>query len=304
MCAETPRPISAGRAWLTLFRIPNLFTVPGDPLAGVMLAAAALEIVPAGTALFSTLGASLALYSAGLLANDYCDRKVDARERPHRPIPSGAVSEKAVLVMAIILTTAGLLLAALGGKSTLLIAFILSITSWFYNAAGKRTAWLAPVKMGLCRGLNLLLGATVLGVPGLISRPALIAASLMTGYVALITAAARYEAEEGDPGIPSWIPRLMPFTLTAGLLAIIQPKGLALGLALMAVIWSSLLGYQLSRSSSPSMTQKSIGGLIRGLILIQAALCASAGPAGQSMAILLLILFPVSGWFGKWFYGS
>ncbi len=304
MCADPTRPTSAGKAWLALFRIPNLFTVPGDPLAGVMLAAAALDLVPAGTALFSTLGAALALYSSGLLANDYCDRAVDVRERPQRPIPSGAVPAKAVLMLAIILTAAGLLLAARAGQTTLLVALTLSITSWFYNAVGKRMAWLAPINMGVCRGLNLLMGAAILGLPGVMSKPVLIAAVLMTAYIALITAAARHEADENGPGIPAWIPRVMPFTLTAGLLAIIQPRGLALGLALMAVIWSSFLSYQLLRSSSPSMTQKTIGWLIRGLILVQATLCASAGPAGQSMAILLLILFPVSGWFSKWFHGS
>ena len=42
------------RAWLEILRVPNLPTVPGDPLAGVLLAAAAAGgAVPWGAASFA-----------------------------------------------------------------------------------------------------------------------------------------------------------------------------------------------------------------------------------------------------------
>ena len=54
----------------------------------------------AGAALTGTLGpqaaglsaASVCLYWAGMSANDWADRDLDAKERPERPIPSGRVT--------------------------------------------------------------------------------------------------------------------------------------------------------------------------------------------------------------------
>jgi hypothetical protein len=72
----------------------------------------------------------------------------------------------------------------------------------------------------------------------------------------------------------------------------------------MALLWTIVWIVQLKPEAPPAQVQLAIGGLIRGLILTQAAPCASCGPAGQALALLLLAAFPVSGWIGKWFYGS
>ena len=71
--------------WLRLLRFPNLFTVPGDPLAGFFLAGAA---APPGNALLA-VGAALCFYVCGLVLNDLVDVGEDARERPGRPLPAG-----------------------------------------------------------------------------------------------------------------------------------------------------------------------------------------------------------------------
>ncbi|MEA3189035.1 MAG: hypothetical protein QOD99_2865, partial [Chthoniobacter sp.] len=71
------------RTWLQLFRAPNLFTVPGDPLAGYLL-------VVRGSfngAVLPAIGASICFYAAGLLMNDLADFAEDRRERPERPLP-------------------------------------------------------------------------------------------------------------------------------------------------------------------------------------------------------------------------
>ena len=54
------------RTWLQLLRAPNLFTVPGDPLAGYLLACyGAVE-----PRVLLPVFASLCFYSSGLLVND------------------------------------------------------------------------------------------------------------------------------------------------------------------------------------------------------------------------------------------
>lgn len=292
-------------SWLALFRPPNLLTVPGDPLAGALLASTAAGVPPALPTLLAAMGAALCLYAGGLLANDYFDRSVDARERPSRPIPSGAIKARGVLVAALLITLAGLMLAAEGGKNVLLVACLLAASAWFYNAVGKRIVWLGPLNMGVCRGLSLLMGAALIGSRYLTGTSVLIAALLLTAVVAAITLAARNEARtDAASRCPKWVAWLIPLILASGLLLLIHRPGLALGLAAMALTWSVLWSVNLARATTPAATQQAIGGLIRGLILIQTALCAASGPTGQACALLLLIAFPVSGWLGKWFYGS
>ena len=75
------------RAWLQLFRVPNLFTVPGDPLAGFLIATGG----HLDTRALCAVLASLAIYAAGLAMNDLADFAEDKSERPKRPLPSGAI---------------------------------------------------------------------------------------------------------------------------------------------------------------------------------------------------------------------
>lgn len=303
--SDNDSPERGWKAWLSLFRPPNLLTVPGDPLAGTLLAAATLGITPPFPPLLAIMGAALCLYTAGLLANDYLDHAIDARERPDRPIPSGAVRPGGVLIAALLLTTAGILLAAEAGPTSLSVASLLAASSWFYNAFGKRISWLGPLNMGLCRGLSLLMGAALFGPDGLASPQVLLAAALLTAFIAAITLAARHEASPDESNrVPKWLAVLIPVILATGLLALIRTPVLALGLAAMALAWTALWSINLSRATSSLGTQRAIGGFIRGLILVQTALCASSGPTGEACALLLLAAFPVSGWLGRWFYGS
>ncbi|MFE1886870.1 UbiA family prenyltransferase, partial [Streptomyces diastatochromogenes] len=109
--------MSRYRAWVELLRLPALFTVPGDALAG----AAAVRVRPnRRTAL--AVGSSLCLYEAGMTLNDWADRAEDAVERPHRPLPSGRVRPGAALAAACALTAAGLALAGRAGRPALAVA--------------------------------------------------------------------------------------------------------------------------------------------------------------------------------------
>ncbi len=85
------------RAWLELLRPPNLFTVPGDVVAGWFLAGG--SGAKAGT-VAALAASSLCIYSAGLVINDLADVETDRRERPGRPIASGRVSPRAALFLA------------------------------------------------------------------------------------------------------------------------------------------------------------------------------------------------------------
>ncbi len=150
-----PRPAARARAWAELLRLPALFTVPGDALAG-----AAATGAHAHPRTLLAIGSSLCLYEAGMALNDWADRAEDAVERPHRPLPSGRVHPTAALAAACAFTGAGLALAARAGRPALTVAVPLAATVWAYDLALKHTP-AGPVAMATARGLDLLLGAAV-----------------------------------------------------------------------------------------------------------------------------------------------
>ncbi|MGW7220124.1 SCO3242 family prenyltransferase [Streptomyces sp. NPDC054826] len=214
-----PRPavpgVGPGRlgAWAELLRLPALFTVPGDALAG----AAAAGARP-GVRTLLAVGSSVCLYEAGMALNDWADREEDARERPHRPIPSGRIRPAAALTAAGALTGAGLALAAGAGRPALAVAAPLAATVWAYDLALKHTP-AGPAAMAAARGLDLLLGAAATtgaqddggrdggggggaggragGGAGRATRAALPSAVLLGGHTLAVTAVSRRETTGG-----------------------------------------------------------------------------------------------------------
>jgi 4-hydroxybenzoate polyprenyltransferase len=204
------------RAYVELTRLPNLLTAAADVVMGFLFTHLVFEHedrAPLGLA----IAASCCLYAAGVVLNDYFDRELDAVERPERPIPSGRVSAPAAARLGWTLLTLGVLLGAASGWTAyatapelgrpvdlwplalrpMLVAMGLAAAIVLYDRALKRTP-AGPVGMGLCRGLNVLLGmsVTVLAWSG---AHYLVAAALGT-YVTGLTWFARREAGPSSRG--------------------------------------------------------------------------------------------------------
>ncbi|MBL3666250.1 UbiA family prenyltransferase [Streptomyces sp. M2CJ-2] len=301
---RTSRPRS-GRAgaWAELLRLPALFTVPGDALAG----AAAAGARPGPRTLLA-IGSSLCLYEAGMALNDWADRAEDAVERPHRPLPSGRIRPAAALTAAGALTGAGLALAAGAGRPALAVAAPLAATVWAYDLALKHTP-AGPAAMAAARGLDLLLGAAATGGG---TRAALPSAALLGTHTLAVTAVSRRETTGGSVLAPlaalattGALTRLVtrPTRLPAGRRAAAAP-GLpgsshagrpprttsalttALGAAYAATAARSYLHATLN--PSPPLTQRAVGSGIRATIPLQAALAARSGSAVTSLLVAAL----------------
>ncbi len=199
------------RAWAELLRLPALFTVPGDALAG-----AAATAVPHNSRTLLAIGSSLCLYEAGMALNDWADREEDAAERPHRPLPSGRVRPAAALTAACALTAGGLALAARAGRPALAVAVPLAATVWAYDLRLKYTP-AGPAAMGAARALDLLLGAAA--TSGRI-RPALPSAALLGTHTLTVTSVSRHETRGGSAKAP-----LAALAVTAALSALITRSG-------------------------------------------------------------------------------
>ncbi|MFJ5100322.1 SCO3242 family prenyltransferase [Streptomyces sp. NPDC088554] len=295
-------------AWAELLRVSALFTVPGDALAG----AAAVSVRPhRSTAL--ALGASLCLYEAGMALNDWADREEDARDRPHRPLPSGRIRPAAALAAAGTLTGAGLALAALAGRPTLAVGAALATTVWAYDLGLKHTV-AGPVAMGATRALDLLLGATATAAgtaperaPGTgtgttarsvrerFPRVALPSAVLLGAHTTAVTTVSRREAEGGSTAAPL---AALAATMTLGALAgrcRRAADGSRTGPVLAGVcaaLYAATVGRPLLHAAlnpSPPLTQRAVGGGIRATIPLQAALAARGGAPGIALGVMALL---------------
>ncbi len=289
------------KTWLQLLRAPNLFTVPGDPLAGFLLAAGGV-LHPA---VLLAIAASLALYSAGLLLNDLFDLQEDRAERPSRPLPSGAADPRIVWIVAINLAILGLVFAFFLGVYAGCVALALLVCIVSYNAGLKRIPVLGALVMGLCRGLSLLLGAAAF--PLIPTSLVLLAAGIVTLYIACVTHLARYETHASAP---IWAKILPPVPIAIGLVLLMGhgdpgwqypgPATLALALAFVVMEVRRLL-----HQPAPPLPPV-IGNLIRVLLFLQCAFCLvrKPSPAAFLCAMFLLVVWPVSRSVSRRFYAS
>ena len=288
--------------WLRLVRLPNLLTVPGDPVAGFLLAAAVAVRQPKPLVLFAAVGASLFLYVFGLILNDLVDVETDCRERPERPLPAGEITVPQARMAAIAMALSGLNLALVAGRPALYVAALLAGVIVLYNAVLKRVPIVGVAAMGLCRGLSLLLGAVAVQ-PDVFSQaaPALVAAAGLTVYVSAFSQIAKCEMDPEKPqGVTRWLPffsLLLALPAVPAVLSAVRAYDsftptVYVFLMVMTLMRAWLLGGLLYRIQPVPVT---VGGHIRNLLMVQGCFCVAAGQSGLLPAgffVLLSFVFP------------
>jgi len=267
---------------LRLGRVSNLPTVATNVLAACVLSGA-----PFSWAVYGGLSAAMALaYVGGMYLNDAFDRDFDARVRPERPIPSGEVTARQVLVLGFAML--GLSVWCVGvvvwrGAGGALLPAIssmlaLSGTIVFYDLYHKQNP-LSPVVMGACRVLVYVTSALVISQfpNGLVFW----GAAALLGYLVGLSYAAKQE-NLGE------VKNLWPLALLALPLAsvvLIRDAAGALFLALFAA-WA---GYALSwllRKQGRNIP-RAVGYFIAGISLLDGALTGLAGQPWLALACVI-----------------
>ena len=281
--AESPKV--AIPAFFRLLRPANIVTAYADILAG---AAAAGIFEPQRLAYL--LVATTGLYGGGVVLNDVFDAQLDAVERPERPIPSGAVTVRGASVLGALLLAGGIGAAFLCSALSGLVAFGTALSVLLYDAWGKHQNLLGPVNMGLCRGLNLLLGITVAGVwPG--SRAALGLVTLC--YIAGVTTLSRGEVRGGTRAAANislgW---LVASLGVLGALASQAKSGLIFAAPILLVLLIRLSGpfSEALRTLDPKKIGLAIKTGVLSLILLDAVLAALYGGLWFGVAVLFLYI--------------
>ncbi len=229
--------------------------------------------------LWLPIAASLCVYHGGMALNDWADSERDERTRPERPIPSGAVSPQAALVVAIVLLALGPLIANwYWGPASLLLAGVAALAALYDLAA--RGAWTGPLLLGACRAGNLLAGMIAFGE----LTPA--CAWLAGGYGAYVFLVSRLgRMEDGADARIGTRPRTL--LVGAGLCQLIP---LAFGLALTAPLAALRIGWLglRPRAWSRATVMQAMGSSLRLLLLYTASVAWLGGGAWLAIALLLV----------------
>ena len=178
------------RAWLELARVSNLPTCVSNVLVGAAIGGVTCDI--AWPVVGVVMIAVMLFYVGGMTLNDVVDHRIDLRERPGRPIPSGRIPLRAAAVVAFVCLVAGAGLTAFAGRPAVWFGIALAAVIVVYDLVHKRAA-ASVVLMGACRGLVYLTAAAAVCWP--LDWPvATILTAAITVYVALVTVLARAEA--------------------------------------------------------------------------------------------------------------
>lgn len=291
-------------AYLQLFRPANVVTALADVLAGFAIAGATLTL-SGGTAPveWSALGwllaATAGLYGGGVVFNDVFDADLDARERPERPIPSGRASRRGAAAFGGVLLVGGTVAAGQVGITSAGLAALIAGGAVLYDAWAKHHAALGPLTMGLCRGGNLLLGASAVPAALVANWPL---ALIPVAYIAAITAVSRGEVHGGTSRTGYGALGLMLGVL--GTLLVLGARGdyrvlhagpfvLVLAAQVLPPFWRA------ARTPSPTLIRSAVKAGVVALIPLNAALAAGFG--GWVYGALVLLLLPLSMGLGRLF---
>ena len=149
-------------AFLRITRPANVISAIADVLAGVTIAGRFENGLYKNLLNILLLcAATMFLYAGGIVYNDVFDADFDAVVHPDRPIPSGVVKLSQAKPFGFILLLIGIALAGLGSNSGGFIAVGITFFALIYNRWGKNNAILGPLNPGICRGLNLMLGLSI-----------------------------------------------------------------------------------------------------------------------------------------------
>ena len=173
-----------------------------------------------------------------------------------------------------------------------------------YNLLAKHRPVSGPLNMGLCRALNLVLGATLIGSA---STLLLAASILVSAYVTTVTYIARQEMARSRYGWYRWLPAviIMGGALFFGRHAPVSDQ-LFFRMAASFFVAFAAASYAAMRLQARQGAPAAVGLMISALIFLQAAFCLSSllQPWGLAAGLLLFLCWPLNYVLRTRFYAS
>jgi uncharacterized membrane protein SirB2 len=282
-------------------RPANIVTSIADVLAGVAISGyfttpfnLQQNLIPVLLLSFSTIG----LYGGGVVFNDVFDAELDSIERPERPIPSGLISKTEAATLGTVLLAAGIILAFSVNTTAGLFAFFVAASALVYNKWGKHQSFLGPINMGLCRGLNLLLGIAI--IPFSLQSTWFLAFVPII-YIASITMISRGEVHGGSKST-LYTAALFYLIVIGSILSYSFAKGNLLFAVVFLLPFARMIFKPLTVAIKEPVGRnigKAVKAGVIALILMNAAWAAAFGAV--YVALIIVILLPISIKLGRLF---
>jgi len=306
VAAAASRALAYGR----LLRLSLAPSALADIAAGCVLGAG---LWPRGAAPFVLMLGSSCVYHGGMALNDWADRAEDARARPTRPIPSGALAPTTALGLAFALLVLGPCLALVAAPRCALVLGVVALCAALYDLAG-RGPWRGPFLLGLCRAGNLGAGLALASTLAPWRSALWFAPCVYGTYVFLVSRLARLEdteAAQAKGARPArWCTAAALALLALGVLAAHYAKHpLELAPGQVALPWSpaqvlafvGALGLifaadRIARQPwNPLEIQRTAGMALRRLLICSATLAFGAGTLdGALVAFAILLGYPLA----------
>lgn len=274
-----------------LTRPANIVTAVSDILAGIAISGYLLngpiDYAPVLWLILATMG----LYGGGVVMNDVFDAGLDAIERPERPIPSGLISLGEATRMGVFLLVAGIFCAYLASPLSGVLAFVTAVSAVVYDKYLKHHSFLGPLNMGLCRGLNLLLGVSIiedqvavywfLGIVPVV-------------YIAAITMISRGEVHGGKQST-MYVAAVLYLLAMGSILYLSATTGQVVITAVFILLWAVMVFMPLKGAiNKPEgrMIGRAVKAGVLALILMNAAWASAFG--SLYLAFIIVLLLPLS----------
>jgi hypothetical protein len=267
-----PAAPPAWRAWLQIARVSNTPTVVSNTVAGAVLVSTGADVVTV-----VRVAVAMALfYTAGMILNDLADVEIDRRQRPERPLPSGAISRRAARTAFVALIGAGVALLAAEGVGPLLAGLGLVALIVVYDLWHKGNP-LSPVLMAGCRALVYVIAG--LAVASSLPWELWGAVALLLLYVIGLTQVAK---AEGGGLLGTWpvVAVLAPVVYFGVLL----PSAWALAVLLAFGLW---VAWTLRLLFVRRRIGPAVGRFIAGIALFDAVAVASVEGSAAAVAVCL-----------------
>lgn len=233
---------------------------------------------------------SMLLYAGGVVLNDVFDAKLDAVERPERTIPQGIVTLPQAILWGMFLLILGILLAFWTSILSGFIALVLTFAIVLYDGYSKNNGFLGPLNMGICRGLNLLLGLSILG-----SLSNWWVGLVPVVYIFAVTLISRGEVHGNNKNHIIWAGFLYIAVMVTMALSLYYLGGNVKRAFPFFVLFAFLLFKPLFRAYQENTPQRIKKAVISGVLsLIVMDACWVAGTSDWMLAALTLLLLPLS----------
>ncbi len=294
------------RQYISLIRLPNLFSAASNILPGYCIIVTAISSSFSNTNVLHLAGlmiTSSLLYMAGIVLNDYFDIEIDKKERPRRPLPSGNVSKRKALTIAISSIIAANVISLLISWMSLVFAVILTAIIIAYDSRLKHKTITGPISMSSARFVNVILGASPAFSMLLLSSESitmlLFIATILFLYILSISVLSKKEVSGEATRLNIIFTFAIVFVVITsiaivsliGILQTVAFVNLALFSAVMVITFIPIIrGHA---SLAPVDIQNTIRNMIISIIILDSVFVSGVIGLQYGLATLLLIIPPI-----------